>query len=429
MLQDRQVHKTDPNARTVAALSLVNKRLRQLALPYLITKVTGRQLRSMTFRYGKISKSLLAQIRCLDLGHADEGHTLAAAQSLHLFDNIQELVDFERPFLHGSEHSLARDIFKNRAASITSVTQGEYYSSYDRGVRLLLEAVSVPASLKKLHLRQAIGRTFFLPHEVDLALTLAGHDALEELIIEEDAAVQSDIPERRRAEWIGNMRLPALKTLKLPVTSFAVLDLVKAWVPGISTLTIVFAPPSGTTSVCEGLDADRCFCFSDLCKLSLEGPLDVFKALEHLDLPRLQELDIEVTPTLVCDADFVDFDPSKTFAEMSLPRGVRFDLHMPHQAILGTVDWEPFQDECAARGVAFRLYTIDSLAAYQGGFLTSGVFPPGTVVDELSDTMSNVVLSATDRLQWLESLQDVAGLSQMAEAVSDLAMLEWASRV
>lgn len=44
------------------------------------------------------------------------------------------------------------------------------------------------------------------------------------------------------------------------------------------------------------------------------------------------------------------------------------------------------------------------------------------------EAIAGVLRSASERLEWLGSLQDVAGLKQMAGAVSDLAVLEWASR-
>lgn len=43
-----------------------------------------------------------------------------------------------------------------------------------------------------------------------------------------------------------------------------------------------------------GLDADRCLCFANLRKLSLQGPLDVFGVLKHLDMTCVRYLNITV---------------------------------------------------------------------------------------------------------------------------------------
>ncbi|GAA5875151.1 hypothetical protein JCM3774_001655 [Rhodotorula dairenensis] len=468
-VQDKGLKKMDlPGGGTIAALSLVNKRLRQLALPYLITvspplvrassrsliqqslalfcptqKVTGWQLQSTTFRYGKIPKSLLAQIRCLDLGAVDESDTLAAAQSLHLLENIHELVlsrdasqvlfgthlDRDEPFRHTEEHPFAQDAFKNRATSITRLVQSESYDPYQCGVRMLLKAVSVPAALKKLHLRQPPGpSTFFTPHSISLRLILAGLDALEELIIEEEAAVQSDIPESFRTAWIGDMRLPALKTLKLPATSFAVLDLVKAWVPNISKLTVDFMP-NRHGPIWEGLDADRCCCFSSLRKLSLLGPLNVFRALKYLDLPCLQELKIKVKTTAVCDGDFVDFDPSKVILKCACRTGCDFTCTCLTRRRSGRSTGNPSATTAPTAALPLCCTRPTAPRAFKRGFLASGAFATETIARERYAAIAAVLRATAERLQWLKSLQDVAGLRQLAEAMSNLALLEWASRV
>lgn len=123
----------------------------------------------------------------------------------------------------------ARQIIKQHAARVTSVVQAESHTMYLCGARNVLGVVSVPTSLRKLRLKPPRGRTFFSPHSTDLSWNLAGLDALEALIIEEEEGEQYDIFELSRAGWLGDMHLPALKTLELPAESVAVLDLLHAW--------------------------------------------------------------------------------------------------------------------------------------------------------------------------------------------------------
>lgn len=396
------------------------------------------QHHSLTFRYGKIPKSLLAQVRCLDLGRANEDDTLAAARSLYLFENVHELVlsrdasqvlvpgtyrpqkvDFVRP----QEHPLAREAFKMRAASITKVVQGQSRHQPNSGARAVVEAVAVPAAVKGLHLRQPEGGTFFVPRSRELQQIWKGCDALEELVIFEDPIEQAAIPEVSRADWLGDMRLPALKTLDLPATDFAMIDLLHAWLPDIASLTIRFK--SGYRPMTGGLDNNRMFRFPSLRKLSLRGPPDILKIFKHLDIDCLDELDIRVEA--VPGIKWSDFDPFETLAEIDLPRGLRLILYLPCEA-LTDADWGFFSHGCKEREIDFTLYTAGSLAPFSGDFLANSGFPADVILRERYVAIARVLESATERLDWLLELKDAVGMKQVAEALAELALLELASR-
>lgn len=397
------------------------------------------QLHSLTFRYGKIPKSLLAQVRCLDLGSADEDDTLTAARSLYLFENIHELVlsrdasqvlvpgGYYRPekeaFVRREEHPFAREAFQAQAASITKVIQSESRDEYTSGARAVLEAAAVPAAIKVLHLRHPEGGTFFAPRSREMKKILTGCDALEELVIHENPVAQIAIPEPSRADWLGDMRLPALKTLDLPATDFAILDLLHAWLPNIATLAIRFK--DGYGAMTGGLDDDRMFRFPNLRKLSLQGPPDILKIFKHLDIDCLEELKIEVEA--LSGFKWVDFDPFEALAEIDLPRGLRLNLYLPCQAHIDA-EWGSFRDDCEERGVDFTLYTVDILAPFSGNFLADSGFATEVILRERYVAIARVLYSATERLNWLLKLGDAVGLKQMAEAMSEIALLELASR-
>ncbi|GAA5988268.1 hypothetical protein JCM10908_002142 [Rhodotorula pacifica] len=439
-----------PGGGTIAALSLVNKRLRELALPFLITTVKPSQLHSMTFRYGKIPETLLAQIRCLDLGHANESDTLAAARSLHQFKNLEELVvsceasqvlcpDAYNPkekFHQLAEHSFARDAFKRYAKCFQSLVQREPCDTYGNDARRLIQAVTVPAALKKLCLRRTADYTYFAPHSDTLRTTLVGCQALEELEILENGRLQYDIDEPVRAEWLGDMSLPAIKSLTLPARSFAVSNLLHAWVPEITTLAIDFT--YSYDPIISGLsardlngesDSERVFTFAKLRNLTLSGPLVVLQAFKHLDVTCLEDLSVTIKTGTVREVDLVDFDPSRAFGEIRFPRGLRLDLSLPYQAMLSTVAWEPFRHTCAEHDITLTVHADDKFAPFKGDFLSSGAFSQDQVVRERCVAIAGALQSAGERLEWLGRLQDMAGLMELAEAVANVAELEMASRI
>ncbi|GAA5988269.1 hypothetical protein JCM10908_002143 [Rhodotorula pacifica] len=449
------VHKQDAalqkkltySSRSIPPLSLVNKRLRELALPFLIVTVKPRQLESAFFRYGEVPERLLAQITCLDLTTADEEATLLAAQSLPRFKNLAEVVISlepseilvpqsspirnDSPYKHEEEHPLAREAFAAFAPRITTVKMTRVCKigrhSFSLRERQVLEAVAVPAKLRKLRFDQPYGPTFFDPTSTALQTLLADCQALEELVIREQEGAQSNITEPYRAAWLGRMQLQALETLELPGVDFAVFDLLQEWLPHLVNLTVRFPSLAHL-----GIDIDRTFCLPDLQRLALRGSVDVIKALRHLDLPRLISLELRVESPghdKRANEELAAFDPVAAFRDVPLPRGIRFDLYTPFVTDLSDADWGAFRDSCAARDLDFTWWLVGVNAPFHEGLFEPLDVSTEEIVHERFVAIRSTAQWAIHRARWLVELQDTSGLQKLAEAFNPLAILKIEAQV
>ncbi|GAA5988267.1 hypothetical protein JCM10908_002141 [Rhodotorula pacifica] len=436
----RKIHSSYES--TIPSLSLVNKRLRELALPYLITSIKPKQLSSPFLKYGKIPEALRAHVRCLDLGDALETDVLVAAQHLHLFPKIEELVlsfgaartlhpydedaesDDSWPQEEVLEETLAREVFRANAGRITSLSfkYTHVLGEVGSGVRRALEAVTLPRSLRKLRisLRQP-DRSLFFTYARDLQDILHDCDTLEDLVIKEDYVAQTIYPTSLLSNWISTMRLPALKSLRVPATDFTVIRLLHAWVPHVFDLCIDFVSPY--TNLSNHLGINEVFLFANLKRLRLSGPLAIISVLKHFDMTALSILEVKIRTGADPVQDYCDFDPNQTLGELFLPPNLRFNLCTPYQMACSDADWTAYRKTCAARQVNLKLTRADILAPLNEEFLADSNLPQAKILSKRSATIRKVLKWADKHAQWLAELQDAVGLLDLSDAIRDVAHL------
>ncbi|GAA5893667.1 hypothetical protein JCM6882_007873 [Rhodosporidiobolus microsporus] len=127
--------------RGVRALSVANKKLRELALPHLFETVTARQLDTTFFRFFVLPTTLSRYITTIDLTVSNETRAIAAAPTIPLLPNVTTLIL--------ASHTLSSILFP--ASDPTSHWRDEA----DRAARSKLkEKAEMRAATKKLLLSQ-----------------------------------------------------------------------------------------------------------------------------------------------------------------------------------------------------------------------------------------------------------------------------------
>ncbi|GAA6058216.1 hypothetical protein JCM3770_005018 [Rhodotorula araucariae] len=367
-------------AHGVSALSLVDKRFRELATPFLCETVKAVQLSKPIFQFGRIPLALLAGITSLGLVGATADTFAAAAWALKDLPNLRRIELFDDLM-----QNVEADDFDVRGASMGPI-------------------VGSAANLKNLEL-DAQGSLFGMDSCWSTLAVLQVLERIEQLALTGSAFKFEEL--LTCPTWQDAVSLRSLRSLTVQAEDVAVFAFVQRIAPNIKHLDINFFsslsfPDEGYTAVS----------LPSLVSLRIAGPPLCGAVLSCVDLSHLTSL------LLVIDESTTgNMNCNKLVAEdVSLPAGL--DFHLSTHRLIQLHDVDALQARCDEAGVVFTSARHSLMAAFS---------PPSrdTVEPSMSVPRKDAVIEA---LQWAEARVveclgkgDMAGVQEMAEALCKVA--------
>ncbi|BGP08900.1 hypothetical protein JCM10049v2_004751 [Rhodotorula toruloides] len=403
--------------RGVHALSLLNKRLRELCLPFLLPTAKPAHFGSAFFTFGRVPQAILDGIQRIDLRTLNESDFVASAAALSKLKNVDALELFVddrlplHPRYHYSEEvsaageparALAKEAFIRASSQISSlVLCGPSYRGFEDTVILLFARTD---SLRRLEFRD-FGRALFMTaHDVpaaSLRKIARDYTSLTHLDLSgADRIYFSDLT--RNAPWTDAEQFLSLRTFKAKATAFSVFTFIQTAMPKLEVLKIEFTE-SYTRRDLETLPS--------LKRLQIIGPSKMTAVLAHLHLPALRLLKIALVR-----AENQEIDCSRLFsADTLLPQDSV--MHFAVETSLRIKNAEAVDAWCERHGIRLVHFSSNIFYPY------SPAPPPqydDEALEDVGDAIDAALRYAVLRKQRLLEFKDADGLQELAALVKPL---------
>ncbi|GAA5889141.1 hypothetical protein JCM6882_009752 [Rhodosporidiobolus microsporus] len=424
----------------LSALSLCNKQLRVLCMPYLFETTTASQLNEPAFTVGKIDDTVCRHVRHLDIvdNPSDELRDdafFAIASALMRLPRLERLTlsgnrlpfFVENPELEDEtlesglfrsyaerrraqtevkRRNLTREAFGELASRITSLRLRHAEASHLFGV---LKHLASPASLRGL--RVNTNSSFFAQTSASFEEAF-GRLALEELEIRVPGWGLSF-----HSSW-SDVRLPTVTSFTFQIPPTAVNDAIKfinSAMPALQKLHLeqmeghLDPPPS---------PADPPIALLQLTHLTISGPPDVTAFLSLFSASPLQR----VTFLLSQPNTYIGLFLRSILPLESLSPSVRH-LHLEVCGQNRPSDLDTYRSSLTRRGItATILWTPSSIFCLHEGDPADE--PAADAGQEEADARQEAAITETldwakRRLEWLSAVGDRKGVDELAET------LEW----
>ncbi|BGP32898.1 hypothetical protein JCM10296v2_004683 [Rhodotorula toruloides] len=401
--------------RGVHALSLLNKRLRELCLPSLLPTAKPAHFVSAFFTFGCVPQAILDGIQRIDLRTSNESDFVVTAAALSKLKNVETLdlfVDDRLP-LHPQyqyregvsdagepARALAKEAFDRASSQISSLVLHEPgYRAFENTIIPLFARTD---SLRRLEFRD-FGRALFMTARDVPAASLRkiarDYTSLTHLDLSgADSIYCSDLI--RNAPWTDAEQFSSLRTFKAHATTFSTA------MPKLEVLKIEFTESYSSLDQLGGS-----WTLPSLKRLQIIGPSKMTAVLAQLHLPALGLLKVALVR-----AENQEIDCSRLFtADTLLPQ--HFVMHFAVDTSLRIKNAEAVDAWCERHGI--RLVRFSSNIFYQ----YSGAAPPqydDEALEEVGDAIDAALRYAVVRKESLLKLEDAAGLQELAELVKPL---------
>ncbi|GAA5823208.1 hypothetical protein JCM11251_007524 [Rhodosporidiobolus azoricus] len=277
--------------RGILALSSMNKRLREMTLPYLFKTASIEKLRKPFFRYGILNTPLCKLITCLNSFEPPESDFLDVAWALPLLPNLTAFtfrytssgfpITWNSPNLPGhSSTEMARQAFEKAFGGLMELSLRNF-SGHTPNTGPTTSALQLaPSTLRVLNLEDYYS---VLSHEATELVAALGRFALESLIID------IQVPFQIHESWRSLSPMHSLCYLKIAVGSLGLelLSFVERIAPNLINLTLTRVSNSTTFNNLEPSTT-----LTKLAHLRVEGHFSFVRLIRFFSLTPLRTLTI-----------------------------------------------------------------------------------------------------------------------------------------
>ncbi|BGP00285.1 Proteophosphoglycan ppg4 [Rhodotorula toruloides ATCC 204091] len=415
------------HGRGLYAVSLLNKRLRELCLPFLCPVATAKQFASIFYRFGLIPQTILDGVQRIDLHTASLSQIVAAALALPqlpLVDTLEVPVlrYFTADAPHIAEHSptlsdtacLATKAFRDRASRISAlIIHNEVI------IARLAEYISTFADLntvRSLEFRNS-DSTLFDDSDLDFSRSssvrlhcLTMLPSLAHLDISGVVADDWEDLLNDTSRWPDDAQFQALQCFRTEAWSSWIFSFVEKCMPCLVKLEVIF--PADPVNVEPFVALPSSPTLHHLEALSITGPPCAFAILAQLTLPRVRNIHLT----------FISFDSAATLdcttivpPDTLFARRVALRIATPPTIRLENV--EVFAKWCERHDIDLS-WTPGSRLAVLNQPLTISADDAG--MSNTADAVLDTLAWACDHGKRLRDLGDTAGLRELAELVKPL---------
>ncbi|PRQ76190.1 Proteophosphoglycan ppg4 [Rhodotorula toruloides] len=410
--------------RGVDALSIQNKRLRELCLPLLCPVVKPSFFSKPIFRFGRIPQAMLDGIKRLDLRETGDTDFLAAAERLPQLANLSQLEvpavlpispDYEQHYGFTADlraaRQLAQEAFEaNRPRIKVLIIRG--YNQRVTPIAAWLSIFSHPESLvrlKGIDCGTAMYHWTVRPAEglAQIARKFTGLTSLN-LIDSSSAEITwfADID-----DWLPELQFPALRTFKVSARSIKVFDFVRKAMPQLTGLAIYTAHDVELGDI----QADATFTLPDLKYLDLVGPMQTLRILPHLQLPQVGMVCFLGTSSTDAVVDLAETIPPGTY----LPKDAELCLILPLH--FATKNGDKLQEWCDKNNISLELERPQHIELLLGNTPRARVSkPPAALLDSIRASVDWTTRHSEQLLQF----GDEAGLREILHFLKPLRQKE-----
>ncbi|GJN91233.1 hypothetical protein Rhopal_004251-T1 [Rhodotorula paludigena] len=405
-------------AHGVSALSLVNRRLREVALPLLCRSIKATQLSKPIFQFSRIPAGLLAGIETLDFAGADLDSYAAAAIALDQLKSLHEIRlsghDNERVNWRVRVEGKARNTQDDRdslmwaneafSATVERFTALRYHCPpFCENFSQVMQRFTRPPILRKLV--YSTESTHCSLHE-----TLRACTQLEELDLSNAKFSFASLLVYDATSEL-QLELPRLTSLVSRCNDLKSIRNLGTFASSLRRLSLRLADIRQGTSI-EAIATK--IALPHLEVLELSGYSSCAKALSSFDIPALKKLELSITRSQSPRLDCAAFLP----ADFAPPAGL--DFHLATHRLLTLDSFDSLQDRCTAQGMRFSHRYLAVLAPFEPR--STDVAEP---VDEPSEARKEALLEtiswAEEHLEKVWDEGDVQGLQELAEAMKMVA--------
>ncbi|GAA5894512.1 hypothetical protein JCM6882_004839 [Rhodosporidiobolus microsporus] len=392
--------------RGVQALSRVNKRLRDLALPYLFETTTLDKLAEPFFRYDILNTPLCKLIKRVEMGRPQEQEVFDVAWALPLLPNLTRfaLESHSDGFpiswngatgrfidLHAAE--MGRTAFRKVVPAVTALRlswQGI------RGLRATLSAMG--SSLKSLEIEE--DSSLLTAPATDLVAVLRQFD-LEALSIETPPPTGLD------DSWRALTPYPSLSSLSISVGSLGhdLLSFIEQLAPNLTRLTLTRISNSSSFANLEPSAA-----LTKLAHLRLEGHYSFTRLTRFFSSTPLRTLTLRYNSQT--DRSLQKILPSFDLFPSSL-RVLRCEIFSRSRPR----DEEQIRTTLAERGISFEVAWTPSKDILTPDSRGASLSSATTLEQEQRRAIKEDCKWASRQADWLLARGDKAGMQELAEAV------------
>uniref|UniRef100_A0A0K3CBT1 FGENESH: predicted gene_3.409 protein n=1 Tax=Rhodotorula toruloides TaxID=5286 RepID=A0A0K3CBT1_RHOTO len=441
--EDKPWSKQAWRGRSVSALSLVSRRVRVAALPFLVKvgrstrernvpltdlahqEITSAKFRSPEFRLGKMAPALLEAISHVSLLDGRSEQLVEIILALPLLPSAAKLSVSDSLFTSSSYHGLY-SLSTNQASATSSETTVQAFVAAIAHIPhiVLKSARSGPGLHKMLRLVTENVRhlevrncPYSLKSAVDDSLFeyLIGVANLEVLIIAESRSFATSLLQDLE---VADVFLLRLKILEIEAEELQHLHVLARRAPCLVQLRLTF---HGNVGEMHDSTAEIPATFVRLTSLTLYGHRQITRLLPLFETSPLRHLRIELqAANAVLDAapDLFSSD-----SPVHLPPSLSL-VSLGKADVLPPDDYSNFARRVAKRGIALqsdwpaqKACNLGANAAGSDGGLTGGA-DASSKVDELAKELLEIVEWAEGRAEWAAEIKDEDALAQ----------LEWAFR-
>ncbi|KAL7342669.1 cell wall surface anchor family protein [Rhodotorula toruloides] len=407
--------------RGVHALSLLNKRLRELCLPVLLPTAKPAHFVSAFFIFGRVPQAILDGIQRIDLRTSNESDFVATAAALSKLKNVDTLELFvdDRLPLHPQYHysegvsdvgeparALAKEAFGRTSSQISSLVLHEPgYRAFEDTIIPLFARTDSLRCLKFRDFGQALFNTARDVPAASLRKIARDYASLTHLDLSgADSIYFGHLT--RNAPWTDAGQFSSLRTFQANATTFSVFTFIERAMPKLEVLKIEFTQSYSSLDQLDGT-----WTLPSLKRLQIIGPSKMTAVLAHLHLPALGLLKIALVR-----AENQEIDCSRLFtADTLLPQHV--DMHFAVDTSLRVKNAEAVDAWCERHGIRLVHFSSNIFYPY------SPAPPPqydDEALEDVGDAIDAALRHAVLRKQRLLEFKDADGLQELAALVKPL---------
>ncbi|BGP08882.1 hypothetical protein JCM10049v2_004733 [Rhodotorula toruloides] len=410
--------------RGVNALSIQNKRLRELCLPLLCPVAKPSYFSKPIFRFGRITQAMLDGIKRLDLRETGETDFFAAAERLPQLANLSQLdvpamlpisPDYAQHYGSTADlcaaRQLAQEAFEANRPRI-KVLIIRSYNKLVTPVTAWLSIFSHPGSLvrlKGIDCGTTMYRWSVRPAE-GLAQIARKFTSLTSLNLVDSSSAEitwfADID-----DWVPELQFPALRTFKVSARSIKVFDFARKAMPQLIHLAIYTAHDVNFGDI----QADSTFNLPELKYLDLVGPLQIMRILPHLQLSQLGAVSFFIISTTQAVVDLAETLPPGP----GLPKDAELCLVLPSH--FATKNEDKLQQWCDKHDVSLEVERPQHIDLLVGNTPRARVpKPPAALMDSIRASVDWTTRYSEQLLQF----GDEAGLREILDFLKPLRQKE-----
>ncbi|EGU12046.1 Cell wall surface anchor family protein [Rhodotorula toruloides ATCC 204091] len=394
--------------RGVHALSLLNKRLRELCLPLLLPIAKPAHFGSPFFIFGRVPQAILDGIQRIDLRDSSESDFVATAAALpklkrvgtlELFADSRLPISTQYEYRQGASpaerpaRALAKDAFKRASSQIRCLVLHE--SGYRNFDNTIISSFAQSDTLRRLEFRE-FGQTLFF-----------AVDGVEGVRSRRRATSTNFGDLIRDDPWADAEQFSSLRTFKAKTTTSSIFDFVQKTMPKLERLKVVFTDHYGSPPD----EFAASWMLPSLKSLHIRGSSQITAALAHLHLPVL-----EIIKIAIVRAEGGTIDCTKLFtADTLLPQNVV--MHFTVDTTLRVENADAVDAWCDKRDVHLVRFSSNLFHHYSGS--TSRRQDDETLEDQ-AQAIDAVLLWTVHHKQRLLDFKDADGLQELAELVKPL---------